>query len=115
MKLYLFLLFAFLISFTALTASEEITKVAPQKVLHVLNMVDDLSNEDEHVIILKDGSAWITRDTDLPIVGDIVKSPDGWSFVNTTQFGHFHCENIGTIIYNPLKIEKISHCDQSIG
>jgi len=105
MKSYIFLLLAFLVSFTPLAGTEEVTKVAPTKVVHVLTMVTPF---DEHVIILKDGSAWKTHDNKLPELGDVVKSPNGSFFVNTSQeMAYYQWQSIGTIIYSPLKIDNI--------
>jgi len=86
-------------------SANEITKVAPQKVVYVLRELYD----EGFVVILKDGSAWITRDSEpeIPSVGDHVKSSDGCYFHNMSHEGHYWLKPIGTIVYSPLQIKKM--------
>jgi len=109
MKYLYFFILTLVLSFTATSEAKDITKVPPQKVVHVLHEVGHSYWAPSYVIILKDGSAWKTDywESDVPSEGDVIKSSDGSLFVNTKGDEHYTLENIGTIIYTPLKIQKI--------
>jgi len=107
-SLYIFIL-TLVLSFSATSEAKDITKVSPQKVVHVLQEVGHTYWAPSYVIILKDGSTWKTvlPEYEVPSEGDVIKSSDGSVFVNTQGDEHYILENIGTIIYTPLKIQKV--------
>jgi len=103
------IIFILFLSFLTSVEGKEPAKVSPTKVVYVLKEVDYAYWAPSYVVILKDGSAWktLSTDTEVPPVGDVIKSSDGSHFVSTKGENRYALTNIGTIIYTPLKIQKV--------